>query len=132
MVSCNGATCAAADPISASDAYDAPFPDVSFRAATRAFPEIVPDTPEADGVAVSREAARFWAEAWSGRTMMAVGTQDPVFSPAVMEALRQKIRNCPPAMLIAEAGHFVQEHGERIAAEALGPLGVGPRTTSDS
>ena len=102
-----------------SAAYDAPFPDVSFRAATRAFPEMVPGTPEADGVAVSRAAARFWAEEWSGKAMMAVGVQDPVFSPAVMEALRLKIRNCPPAMLVAEAGHFVQEHGDRIAAEAL-------------
>jgi len=105
-------------------AYDAPFPDPGHRAATGAFPEMVPDTPEADGVAESREAARFWAEAWSGRTMMAVGTQDPVFSPAVMEALRRKIRNCPPAMPVAEAGHFVQEHGERIAAEALRHLGT--------
>ena len=102
-----------------STAYDAPFPDVSYRAATQAFPELVPDAPDADGVGVSREAARFWAEDWSGRAMMAVGMQDPVFSPAVMEALRLRIRNCPPAMLVAEAGHFVQEHGGAIAAEAL-------------
>jgi len=70
-------------------------------------------------VAVSRAAARFWAEAWTGRSMMAVGLQDPVFSPEVMEALRGRIRGCPPPLRMAQAGHFVQEHGEAIAAEAL-------------
>jgi pimeloyl-ACP methyl ester carboxylesterase len=100
-------------------AYDAPFPDLGFRAGTRAFPEMVPEHPQADGVTVSRAAARFWAEAWTGRSMMAVGLQDPVFSPEVMEALRGRIRGCPPPLRMAQAGHFVQEHGETIAAEAL-------------
>jgi hypothetical protein len=36
-----------------------------------------------------------------------------------MEPLRQGIRGCPPALLLAEGGHFVQEHGETIAMEAL-------------
>jgi pimeloyl-ACP methyl ester carboxylesterase len=100
-------------------AYDAPFPDDAHRAATRAFPQRVPERPDDDGVALSREAARFWATAWTGRSMMAVGEQDPVFAPALMEQLRQGIRGCPQPLRIAEGGHFVQEHGERIAAEAL-------------
>ena len=40
-------------------AYDAPFPDAGHRAALRAFPPMVPDRPEADGAAVSREAREF-------------------------------------------------------------------------
>jgi tRNA(adenine34) deaminase len=100
-------------------AYDAPFPSLVYREATRAFPEMVPEDPGADGVAASREAARFWTQQWSGRAMMAVGAQDPVFTPVQMERLRQGIRGCPPPMLIAEGGHFVQEHGEAIAVEAL-------------
>lgn len=100
-------------------AYDAPFPGPDFRVSTRAFPEMVPEHPTADGAAVSREAAVFWSQQWEGSTMMAVGTQDPVFTPAHMERLRQHIRRCPPPMLIAEGGHFVQEHGAVIAAEAL-------------
>lgn len=107
-------------------AYDAPFPDLGFRAATRAFPEMVPEHPQADGVAVSRAAARFWSEAWTGRSMMAVGLQDPVFSPGVMEALRGRIRGCPPPMRLPEAGHFVQEHGEAIAVEAVRGLAAYP------
>lgn len=103
-------------------AYDAPFPSTHYRAATRAFPELVPERTTDDGVSVSREAAVFWREQWEGRSMMAVGTQDPVFTLEAMDLLRQEIRGCPPPMLIPEGGHFVQEHGARIAAEALRQL----------
>jgi hypothetical protein len=54
--------------------------------------------------------------------MMAVGTLDPVFSPASMEALRQTIRGCPPPMMLDETGHFVQERGAVIAKAALTQL----------
>ncbi|MFM7533691.1 MAG: haloalkane dehalogenase [Rubrivivax sp.] len=100
-------------------AYDAPFPDLSYRSATQAFPEMVPERVDADGVAASREAAVFWRDHWHGQSLMAIGAQDPVFTPASMERLRSQIRGCPPAMLIADGGHFVQEHGEQIALEAL-------------
>lgn len=102
--------------------YDAPFPSLEYRAATQAFPEMVPEHPADAGVAVSREAAVFWREQWQGRSMMAIGCQDPVFTPAAMERLRMQIRGCPPPTLIAEGGHFVQEHGSRIASEALQKL----------
>ena len=100
-------------------AYDAPFPSLAYRAATQAFPEMVPELPNADGVSASREAAVFWRERWQGRSMMAIGAQDPVFTPAAMERLRQRIRGCPPPLMIADGGHFVQEHGAQIAVEAL-------------
>lgn len=105
-----------------SAAYDAPFPDVTYRAATRAFPEMVPESADADGVAVSRQAAAFWQKDWQGRSLMAVGAQDPVFSPALMEQLRLQIRGCSEVMTIAEGGHFVQEHGGRIAQQAVALL----------
>lgn len=101
-------------------AYSAPFPDRGHRAALRAFPAMVPDRPDADGAAVSRQAREFWSNRWSGRTMMAVGAKDPVLGPPVMQALRQSIRGCPEPMVIEEAGHFVQEHGEAIARAAVG------------
>jgi tRNA(adenine34) deaminase len=101
-------------------AYDAPFPDRGHRAALRAFPAMVPDQPDADGAAVSRQAREFWAQRWSGRSLMAIGVQDPVLGAPVMEALRAGIRGCPEPMLIEQAGHFVPEHGEPIAAAAVG------------
>lgn len=104
-------------------AYDAPFPTSAHRAATRAFPDRVPEHSTDEGVEVSRRAARFWAEEWQGRSMMAIGAQDPVFTVAHMQRVRQGIRGCPEPMIVAEGGHFVQEHGGPIAREALRVLG---------
>jgi tRNA(adenine34) deaminase len=101
-------------------AYNAPFPDRGHRAATRAFPGMVPDRPDADGAAVSRQARTFLSDAWSGRSMMAIGAQDPVLGTPVMQALRASIRGCPEPMVVEQAGHFVQEHGEPIARAAVG------------
>ena len=100
-------------------AYDAPFPDASYKAALRAFPNLVPDGADAPGAALSREAATFWQERWAGDSFMAIGMQDPVLGPAAMRSLHQLIKNCPPPLEVPEAGHFVQEWGARIAAAAL-------------
>jgi tRNA(adenine34) deaminase len=101
-------------------AYNAPFPDRGHRAALRAFPAMVPEKPDDDGAAVSRLAREFWSSQWTGQTLMAVGAQDPVLGPPVMKGLRQIIRGCPEPMVLQQAGHFVQEHGEEIARAAVG------------
>jgi haloalkane dehalogenase len=88
-------------------AYDAPFPDASYKAALRAF------------ASTGREAEGFWREQWAGDSFMAIGMLDPVLGPAAMHALRKTIRNCPAPMAVAEGGHFVQEWGAPIAAAAL-------------
>ena len=100
-------------------AYDAPFPDARYKAALRAFPNLVPEGADAPGVAISREAAAFWSQRWSGQSFMAIGMQDPVLGPPAMRALHQLIRNCPPPLEVAEGGHFVQEWGAPIARSAL-------------
>jgi tRNA(adenine34) deaminase len=100
-------------------AYSAPFPDAGHRAATRAFPALVPEHLDDDGAAVSREARAFWQHHWQGQSLMAVGQQDPVLGEPVMRALAAQIRGCPEPLLLADAGHFVQEHGALIARAAL-------------
>lgn len=100
-------------------AYMAPFPDRGHRAATRAFPPMVPEHPHSEGAEESRRARTFWRDDWQGRSLMAVGAQDPVLGPPVMEALRQDIRGCPEPLVLPDAGHFIQEHGASIARAAL-------------
>ena len=100
-------------------AYDAPFPDHRFKAGVRRFPALVPISPEMEGVDIGKAAVKFWAEDWRGESFMAVGMQDPVLGPETMAWLRSVIRGCPEPMEIAEAGHFVQEHGEPVARAAL-------------
>ena len=101
------------------DAYDAPFPDIRYKAGVRRFPEIVPDRPDAPGAELSRRAREWLRNKWTGPVFMAVGLKDPVLGPPVMQALRNDIRNCPEPYEHSEAGHFVQEWGEEIARKAL-------------
>jgi haloalkane dehalogenase/tRNA(adenine34) deaminase len=100
-------------------AYAAPYPDATYKAGVRRFPNLVPDRPDAGGAALSRQARDFWRGSWAGKSLMAVGMKDPVLGPPVMRALHGIIRNCPPPMEIAEGGHFLQEWGEEIARQAV-------------
>jgi haloalkane dehalogenase len=102
-----------------AQAYAVPFPDIAYKAGVRRFPNLVPDRPDADGAQVSREARAWWSSQWQGASFMAVGMCDPVLSAPTMPHLRTLIRDCPEALEVAEAGHFVQEHGEHIAHAAL-------------
>lgn len=100
-------------------AYGAPFPDSGFRAALRAFPQLVPETADDPGAQTARRAADFWQHQWQGKTLMAIGQLDPVLGEPVMRQLQQIIRGCPEPLLLPQAGHFVQEHGNAIAQAAV-------------
>jgi haloalkane dehalogenase len=106
-------------------AYDAPFPDIRFKAGPRRFPQLVPVTPDMDGAQHGRAGRAFFREQWRGETFMAIGGADPVLGPPVMADLRADIRGCPEPMMIPEAGHFVQEWGEPIAHAALKHFRLG-------
>jgi haloalkane dehalogenase len=100
-------------------AYEAPYPDATYKGGVRRFPNLVPDHPDAHGAALSRRARDWWSREWSGASFMAVGMKDPVLGPGVMAGVRGFIRNCPLPMEVAEGGHFVQEWGGPIAQAAL-------------
>ena len=100
-------------------AYEAPFPDASYKGGVRRFPNLVPDRADAPGAAVSRRARDWLRREWNGTTFMAVGAQDPVLGPPVMRALQQDIRGCPEPHEITEGGHFLQEWGDEVARKAL-------------
>ncbi len=100
-------------------AYNAPFPDKGHRAALRAFPKLVPVGEMDAGADISRQARQFWRERWAGRSLMVIGAQDPVLGTPVMQALRTMLRGCGDPVVLEQAGHFVPEHGEQVAAMAL-------------
>ncbi|MFZ2856096.1 tRNA adenosine(34) deaminase TadA [Acidovorax sp.] len=100
-------------------AYDAPFPDRGYRAALRAFSMRVPDQPDAEGADASRAARSFWQHDWQGRSLAVAGAQDPVFGLPVVQALQRGIRGCPPPIVLPQAGHFVPEQGQALAAQAV-------------
>jgi tRNA(adenine34) deaminase len=100
-------------------AYAAPYPNAEYRAATRAFPAMVPEFLDSDGADTGRAALHFWREEWTGSTLMAIGALDPVLGTSTMQNLQKNIRNCPDPMILPQAGHFVQEQGEEIAQRAV-------------
>lgn len=99
-------------------AYSAPFPGPEHKAGVRTFPNLVPTSKEMDGVEVSTRAARWWSTEFEGRSFMAIGESDPVLG-SVMPAVHSLIKGCPPPLRLPEAGHFVQEWGERVARTTL-------------
>ncbi len=102
-----------------AQAYAAPYPDETYKAGVRRFPNLVPDRPQAEGATLSRRARDFWAREWRGRSFIAVGMQDPVLGAPTMATLRAQIRDCPAPLELADAGHFAQEAGAVIVERAL-------------
>ena len=100
-------------------AYDAPFPDATYKGGVRRFPNLVPDNPDAGGATISRKAREWWSTEWNGKTAMVIGMTDPVLGPTVMEDLHQTIRNCLEPVKLTGAGHFVQEWGDDVLKGAL-------------
>lgn len=105
-------------------AYDAPFPDNSYKAGVRRFPQLVPVEPGMDGVEHGIRAREFWSTLWAGESFMAIGMKDSILGEAPMQSLRAIIKNCPEPLKVHEAGHFVQEYGEGIAKSALEQFGL--------
>jgi len=104
-------------------AYDAPFPDMIYKAGVRRFPEMVMVEPGMEGIESSLEAMAFWRDHWQGQSFMAIGAADPVLGTDVMMKMQRVIRGCPQPMIIEDAGHFVQEWGRGVAEQALAVFG---------
>ena len=100
-------------------AYDAPFPDESFKAGARRFPMLVPITPNDPATLANRRA---WEalERWNKPFLTAFSDQDPI----TRGADRMLQRRIPGArgqahVTIAGAGHFLQEDRGDELAEAV-------------
>jgi len=97
-------------------AYDAPFPDESYKAGPRIFPSLVPITPDDPGAAENRKAWEVLRR-WEKPFLTAFSDQDPgtrgtdqLFQKRVPGAKGQ------PHTTIKGAGHYVQEEkGEELA-----------------
>lgn len=100
-------------------AYAAPFSTTAHRAGLRRFPFLVMTDPDMEGVDISKIAARWFGSNWRGDSFMAVGMKDVLITPALMERMHQILAIKRPALMLPEVGHFVQEHGAKVARAAL-------------
>ncbi|MHA1373670.1 MAG: haloalkane dehalogenase [Promethearchaeota archaeon] len=99
--------------------YDAPFPDINYKAGVRRFPNLVAINYDDPGAEIGRQARDWFKNEWKGKAFMAIGMQDQVLGSPVMKILHKMIPGCSKPMRLREAGHFTQEWGEKIARSAL-------------
>jgi haloalkane dehalogenase len=100
-------------------AYDAPFPTAAAKAGARAFPLLIPLSPDAPGAAASRHVLEQLRED-RRPTLMLWADSDPIIPLSTGERFAQAIGR-PAPRVIEHAGHFLQEDqgpviGEHIAA----------------
>lgn len=97
-------------------AYDAPFPDESYKAGPRAMPGLVPTTPD-DPAAPANRAAWQRLSTWDKPFLVAFSDRDPITDGVA----RVLVRTVPGAhsVTIAGAGHFVQEDAGPALAAAI-------------
>jgi haloalkane dehalogenase len=88
-------------------AYDAPYPDAASKAGARAFPLLIPRSPDAPGAAAGQRVQD--ALAADRRPMLILwADSDPVLPFGVGERFAQAIAG-PPPRPIEDASHFLQE-----------------------
>ena len=100
-------------------AYDAPFPDASYQAGARAFPGLVPTSPD-DPATVANRAAWEVLARFDKPVLTAFSDGDPITRGADV-LLQQLIPGCAgqPHTTIAGAGHFLQEDRGPDLAQVL-------------
>lgn len=108
--------CATELPPEVIAAYNAPFPDDSYKAGARQFPVLVPTRPDDPASEPNRRAWEVLKQ-WQKPFLTAFSDQDPVTAGAD-RILRKLIPGCEgqPHTTIAGGGHFLQEDkGEELA-----------------
>ncbi len=99
-------------------AYDAPFPDPASKAGARAFPLMLPTTPEAAGAAAGRVVRDAMAEDRRPKLVL-WGAEDPIIPAAAGQRLAELV-HAEAFETIPGASHFLQEDagdtiGRRLA-----------------
>lgn len=100
-------------------AYDAPFPDASYKAGALAFPPLIPIRADMPGIAENR---RVWEmlEKFTLPFLTAFSDSDPTTAPWA-EVFRRRVPGAArqPHAVITDAGHFLQEDAGGQLAEVL-------------
>jgi haloalkane dehalogenase len=88
-------------------AYDAPYPNAASKAGARAFPLMIPRTPDAPGAAAGQRVQE--AMSRDGRPKLVLwADSDPILPPHVGERFAEAV-NAPAPRPIEDASHFLQE-----------------------
>jgi haloalkane dehalogenase len=97
--------------------YDAPFPNAASKAGARAFPLMLPLTPESPGAQAGQTVLDALKQD-TRPTLMLWGDSDPVLPPSTGERFAAAIGREPPR-LIPQASHFLQEDQGPLIGELI-------------
>jgi haloalkane dehalogenase len=91
------------------NAYEAPFPDAASKAGPRAFPQLLPLTPDAPGAATGRAVLK--ALVISRRPALVLWAESDQVLPLepVGRTIHRLFQRAGPLQVIPDAAHFVQE-----------------------
>jgi len=109
-------------------AYNAPFPDESFKAGARAFPMLVPASPDDPEAGPNKQAWTVLAQ-FDKPFLTAFGDSDPVTrgADAILQALIPGAKG-QPHRTVERAGHFSQEDaGEELADILIDFMDLGAK-----
>lgn len=98
--------------------YDAPFPDKRYQAGARAFPQLVPTSPDDPAVPANRAA---WDAlgSWDKPMLCIFGAQDPILGKADTPLINHIPGAAGQPHARIRAGHFIQEDAGAELAQRL-------------
>ena len=96
-------------PPDVTAAYDSPFPNSTYKAGARAFPKLVPTTPDDPAASANRAAWEVFCK-WQKPFLTAFSNRDPITRGAD-QAFLERVPGAKdqPHTTIRNAGHFLQE-----------------------
>jgi haloalkane dehalogenase len=98
-------------------AYDAPFPNAASKAGARAFPLLIPQSPDEPGAAAGQQVLDALKED-RRPTLMLWADSDPVLPLAVGERFAESIGR-PSPKVVENASHFLQEDAGAQIGESI-------------
>ncbi len=99
--------------------YDAPFPNKSYQAGARAFPQLVPTSPSDPAIPANRAAWEVLGR-WTKPTLCVFGDRDPILGKADAPLIAHIPGAAGQPHARIRAGHFIQEDaGPELARRLL-------------
>ena len=106
------------------NAYEAPFPDVSYKLALKEVPAMFPLDNKKDGYEICKQAEDWWIKEGIENTLILGGVKDPLITVEKIKMTSKIITDDGFTHLINNAGHFTPEWGMEFGNELFEHLNL--------
>ena len=110
--------------LSECNAYEAPFPDNTYKLALKQLPKIFPVDETKDGFNICKSAENWWQKEGIENTIILGGGKDPLVTIDKTKMISKIITKEGSSHVINNAGHFVPEWGMEFGDELYEHLGI--------